>query len=236
MVTLHTTTGSRTPSANDTFEQVLQARISRRGMIGGGVAVAATAALASGGVTGVDSLLRAVPAARPRPPRAARCSASKASTCPPPTRSWCHPATPHAARLVVGRSGVGRSGVRAGREQLGRRSGRQWGMHNDGVVYFPIVGSLRGLLVQNNEYADDGLLFPDGIANWDAEKTAKSMAAHGVSIVEIFGVLGRWRVRRPSRYGRRITAATPIDIVGPAAGDPCCARAPTRPARRCSAR
>ena len=36
---------------------------------------------------------------------------------------------------------------------------RQWGMHNDGVVYFPIDGSRHGLLVQNNEYTDDGLLF-----------------------------------------------------------------------------
>jgi hypothetical protein len=53
---------------------------------------------------------------------------------------------------------------------------RQWGMHNDGVVYFPIDGSWRGLLVQNNEYADEGLLFPDGIANWNAEKlTNQSM-------------------------------------------------------------
>ena len=109
-------------------------------------------------------------------------------------------------------------------------------MHNDGVVYFPIVGSLWGLLVQNNEYADDGLLFPDGVANWDAEKTAKSIAAHGVSIIEVFGLLGRWRVRRPSRFGRRITAATPIDIVVRPPVIHSCARAPIRAARTCSER
>ena len=39
---------------------------------------------------------------------------------------------------------------------------QQWGMHNDGVVYFPLRGSSEGLLVQNSEYTDDGLLFPDG--------------------------------------------------------------------------
>lgn len=39
---------------------------------------------------------------------------------------------------------------------------RQWGMNNDGMVYFPILGSQRGWLVQNNEYTDDGLLFSDG--------------------------------------------------------------------------
>ena len=94
-------------------------------------------------------------------------------------------------------------------------------MHNDGVVYFPINGSARGLLVQNNEYTDDVLLFPDGTANWDAEKTKKSQAAHGVSIIEITKQRGgRWRVLRPSPYARRITGYTPIRIGGPAAGDP----------------
>ncbi len=97
----------------------------------------------------------------------------------------------------------------------------QWGMHNDGVVYFPIHGSARGLLVQNNEYTDDELLFPDGIANWDEEKTKKSQAAHGVSIIEITKQRGgQWRVVRPSPYARRITGYTPIRIGGPAAGDP----------------
>ena len=63
---------------------------------------------------------------------------------------------------------------------------QQWGMHNDGVVYFPIRNSSReGLLVQNSEYTDDVLLFPDGMANWTAEKTAKSQNAHGVNIIHI---------------------------------------------------
>ena len=62
---------------------------------------------------------------------------------------------------------------------------RQWGMHNDGLVYFPIDGSRRGLIAQNNEYVDEGLLFTDGVANWDEEKTNKSLNAHGVSIIEI---------------------------------------------------
>jgi secreted PhoX family phosphatase len=113
---------------------------------------------------------------------------------------------------------------------------RQWGAHNDGLVYFPIDESRRGLLVQNNEYADEGLLFPDGIANWNAEKTTKSINAHGVSIIEIakdghddgfrrwrtpwFAKDSEWRVVRPSKYARRITGQTPIKIGGPAAGDP----------------
>jgi len=106
----------------------------------------------------------------------------------------------------------------------------QWGMHNDGVAYFPISGSRRGLIVQNNEYTDDGLLFPDGVNNWTQEKTKKSLNAHGVSIIEVakrsgfsFDVQhrrGKWGVVRPSRFARRITGMTPIEMGGPAAGDP----------------
>ena len=114
---------------------------------------------------------------------------------------------------------------------------QQWGAHNDGLVYFPIDGSRHGLLAQNNEYADEGLLFPDGIANWNEEKTNKSLNAHGVSIIEIkrgrnddghhgghwrsFWSLKdtEWRVVRRSKYARRITGQTPMEIGGPAAGD-----------------
>jgi secreted PhoX family phosphatase len=74
---------------------------------------------------------------------------------------------------------------------------QQWGMHNDGVIYFPITGSTHGLLVQNNEYTDDGLLFPDGVANWNEEKTNKSINAHGIAIIEIIYQGGEWRGSAP---------------------------------------
>ena len=96
---------------------------------------------------------------------------------------------------------------------------QQWGMHNDGIVYFAINGSSKhGLIVQNHEYTDDVLLFTDGVANWNAEKTAKSQNAHGVGIIEVRRRRGAWEVVRPSRYARRITAQTPMQIGGPAAG------------------
>ncbi|HKO99127.1 MAG TPA: PhoX family phosphatase [Pyrinomonadaceae bacterium] len=96
----------------------------------------------------------------------------------------------------------------------------QWGMHNDGLAYFPIRGSERGLLVQNNEYMDDALLFPDGTANWTAEKTRKALAAHGVGIIEIErSRQGEWKVVRPSKYARRITGFTPMKVGGPVAGE-----------------
>ena len=95
----------------------------------------------------------------------------------------------------------------------------QVGMHHDGLHYFPLDGSRRGLLVMNHEYVDDGLLFPDGLATWTAEKVRKSQAAHGISVIEIAqDNQGQWQMVRPSRYARRITAATHCAVGGPAAG------------------
>lgn len=94
----------------------------------------------------------------------------------------------------------------------------QAGMHHDGMHYFPIDGSRHGLLAMNHEYLDQGLLFPDGMRTWSAEKVLKAQNAVGVSVIEVQLVNNQWRIVRPSRYARRITARTPCRISGPATG------------------
>ncbi len=94
----------------------------------------------------------------------------------------------------------------------------QMGMHHDGLQYYPLEGSRRGLLAINQEYTDDGLLHPDGQKTWTPEKVKKAQAAHGISVIEIEQQAGGWQVVRPSRYARRITASTPFALGGPAAG------------------
>jgi len=95
----------------------------------------------------------------------------------------------------------------------------QMGMHHDGIHFYPIDGSsTRGLLAMNHEYVDDGLLHPGGLADWSAEKVAKSQAAHGVAVIEVELQRGAWQMVRPSPYARRITARTPFALQGPAAG------------------
>ncbi|MEW6687537.1 MAG: PhoX family phosphatase [Pseudomonadota bacterium] len=96
----------------------------------------------------------------------------------------------------------------------------QMGMHHDALAYFPLEGSRRGLLVMNHEYTDDGLLHTDGIRTWSAEKVRKSIAAHGVAVIEVVLEENNWKPVRPSRYARRITAGSPMRIAGPAAGHP----------------
>ncbi len=95
----------------------------------------------------------------------------------------------------------------------------QLGMHHDGIHFFSQDGSRSGLLVMNHEYTDDGLLHPDGMKTWNAAKVKKAQAAHGVSVIEVAQQTdGRWELVRPSPWARRITANTPMQLSGPAAG------------------
>jgi uncharacterized protein len=106
---------------------------------------------------------------------------------------------------------------------------RQFGMHNDGMHFFPFAGangvpsSDRGVLCVNNEYTHEEALFSDGqvgASGYSISKTRKSQAAHGVSVLEARKVAGKWTVVKNSLYGRRITANTPCIVTGPAAGHP----------------
>jgi hypothetical protein len=94
----------------------------------------------------------------------------------------------------------------------------QMGMHHDGLHYYALEGSRRGLLAMNHEYTDDGLLHPGGLTPWTAAKVRKSQMAHGLSVVEVEARDGAWQMVRPSRYARRVTMDTPFDVGGPARG------------------
>ena len=79
-------------------------------------------------------------------------------------------------------------------------------------------------MVANLEYTNTNLMFA-GMgagrgANLEASKdqVAVEMAAHGGAVIEIVREAGAWKVVADSKYGRRITATTPIEISGPAAG------------------
>lgn len=103
---------------------------------------------------------------------------------------------------------------------------QQYGMHVDGMHFFPFVtrggvSSDRGLLAVNNEYTDEGILHHTTTltaSNITLAQVRASQAAMGVSIIEVRKTGSTWNVVRPSVYGRRITANTPMEIRGPAAG------------------
>jgi secreted PhoX family phosphatase len=227
--------GVSNQSSNEHFQDVLDARLSRRGFLTGGFATAAAVSLG-----GIEALLKAVPASADEGAEEAGQADEDGGRRRPVLGFESVPVS--SADTVVVPKGYSAEVLIAWGDPVSHgpafkqdgsnsadEQARQWGMHNDGMVYFPIVGSQRGIIVQNNEYTDDGLLFPDGVNNWTPEKTKKSLNAHGVSIIEVTKRTGfpwdwrrrrgKWDVVRPSPFGRRITGLTPIEIGGPAAGD-----------------
>ena len=104
---------------------------------------------------------------------------------------------------------------------------KQFGYNNDFVAYLPLpLGSNKsdhGLLCVNNEYVSAEIMF-DGIeyaTKWktmNKEQTMVEMAAHGHSVVEIKKENGEWKVVL-GKYNRRLSAlSTRFDFSGPAAG------------------
>ena len=93
---------------------------------------------------------------------------------------------------------------------------QQIGMHHDGMHYFPLLseGNETGLLVLNHEYVDPTLLYTDGAATMTQEKVNKALAAHGVTVIKIGVVSGKWQAI-DSPYNRRITGNTAMAFSGP---------------------
>jgi uncharacterized protein len=95
---------------------------------------------------------------------------------------------------------------------------RQFGDNNDGMSFFGL-SSHDAILAINHEYTNYKYLFHHhGKVALSAEDVHKAQAAHGVSLVTLCHTASGWEVRQAGTYNRRITAQTPCDLVGPAAG------------------
>ncbi|RAL25745.1 PhoX family protein [Thermoflavimicrobium daqui] len=99
-------------------------------------------------------------------------------------------------------------------------NGEKFGYNCDLTVYFPIQNSSHhGLLWVNHEYIGTGSLFLYPSSMTDEEKFKIEQYNLGGSILEIKYEKGRWQLVKSSRYARRITANTMIDLTGPARGN-----------------
>ena len=205
------------PTANPALADMIAARVSRRSLLGGGLAATA-AFLGRGG-------LAAAPAAadddrdddddrRKRPLLGfAEVPASSADSFVVPDGYTYDVLIPWGTPLSSSGPAWKKDGSNTAAEQA-----QQVGMHHDGMHFFPLgngpAGSRRGLLVLNHEYVDQVLLNADGATPMTAEKVAKALAGHGVTVVEIQLVDGGW-TNVDSPYNRRITGTTPVEFSGP---------------------
>jgi uncharacterized protein len=101
---------------------------------------------------------------------------------------------------------------------------QQFGYNNDYLGLHPLpLGSKasdRFLLVANHEYVNPQLMFAGLKSEHDKTRAQAEveMAAIGGSVVEIAREAGAWKVVTDSKFNRRISVNTPIEISGPAAG------------------
>ena len=113
---------------------------------------------------------------------------------------------------------------------------RRAGDHHDGMEWFGLSSggrpsqthSARGLLAINHEATTDErlssfFLHADGgkaSLPRPAAEVEKEMAVHGLSVVEVQAEGGRWRYRQDSRFNRRVTPQTEVELKGPVRGTP----------------
>ena len=113
--------------------------------------------------------------------------------------------------------------------QTAAAQAKQFGYNNDYIGYIPLPlgsnSSGHGLLVVNQEYTNEELMFPgvgkqgDDFMGMTKELVDIEMAAHGGSVIEVKKQGGSWTVVEDSKYARRITAnGTEMMLSGPAAG------------------
>jgi secreted PhoX family phosphatase len=226
-------------SANQTaarpFRDLVQARLSRRAVLAGGMVAAAgflTTSLVAPpaaqarpgghGGNGGNGSGRALLGFQAIPP-------SKADEVVVPrgytARSLIPWGTPLLGSYPAFRPGSPDAGVATG--NTADQQAQQVGMHHDGMTYFPLHsgrrGNEHGLLVLNHEYTDEfylhtGTYVPSYSPSCTAEMVRKSQNAHGVTVAEIErSRSGEWTLVRSNR-NRRITADTPMEFSGPAAG------------------
>ena len=221
-------------SGNPSFNQVLDARLSRRSLLRGGVGSAATAVLGGWGLAACGGDDGEV-VATPTPPAA--------PTTPSPITTLGFGAVAKStADAVVVPTGYTATVIFALGDPLTAATpafkndgtdtdyDNRAGDHHDGMEYFGLsadgssrdaAGSERGLLVMNHEALTDQFLHAAGVTARPrpAAESDKEIPAHGVTVVEVRKAGGSFGYVQASSFNRRITPLTPVQISGPARGN-----------------
>lgn len=108
------------------------------------------------------------------------------------------------------------------------------GDHHDGMEFFGLgdngrdpSSASKGLLCVNHEVAEDlGFMHANGPTDYGDDnpnarpigEINKEVRAHGVTVVEVVKSGNTYTINKNSRYNRRITGETEMEITGPARG------------------
>jgi len=211
-------------SANPDFNQVLEAHLSRRNILKGGLGLSAMATFGAFGLAGCnsdsdsDSLTPPVSATKLGFKSIAGSKTDAVSVAEGYTAQilapWGQPIT---AKGSTWKDDGSNNAV---------DQDNAMGMHHDGLHFFPLnEDGSDGLLCVNHEYIDQDALHPDGSDVNDkgirssADQVRKEINAHGVAVVRIqLQDNGAWQVVDNDPLNRRYTGASTMEISGPLAG------------------
>jgi secreted PhoX family phosphatase len=202
-------------SGNPHLDDIIDARMSRRGFMSGS---AGTAAVTFIGGSVVSATAEAMGQSRGRLLGFQEVPPSLEDEIKVPPGYTYDVIVPWGTPLLAGAAGFKEDASNTAAEQA-----LQVGFNHDGMHYFPHYpfGNNRGLLVLNHEYTDANQIYAAGhsVITNDAvgrEKVAKALAAHGVSVIAMYkGNDEKWRVVRSDPRNRRVTGTTPMAFSGP---------------------
>ena len=211
-------------SANPSFQSVLDARLSRRSVLRGGVGSAATMVLGSWSLAACGSDDDAAAAPNETPLQRVAFGAVGKSTADVLSVPAGYTATVLYAvgdPLDAATSAYANNGSDSSFEMRA-------GDHHDGMFFYGLSAASvrddaangRGLLAMNHEALTDHFLHVNGSSARPrpAAESDKEIAAHGISVVEVSRTGSTWSYKKDSAFNRRITPLTPIEISGPVRG------------------
>ncbi len=225
-------------SSNPSLNDIIEARMSRRGVFRAAVGTAGTAVLGSLALSACGGSDDPAPAAN-APPAATQPAAQQPGTA---VLGFTAVAK-NRSDLVTVPAGYTATPIYALGDPLTAATSdykndgtdtdfdNRAGDHHDGMEYFGLnaagtardaAGNDRGLLVMNHEALTDQFLHAAGttVRPRPAGESDKEIPAHGVSIVEVRkNAAGKFEYQKASAFNRRITPATPIKLNGVVSGN-----------------
>ncbi|MFY0407186.1 PhoX family protein [Solicola sp. PLA-1-18] len=210
-------------SSNETFADVMQKAMSRRGLLRAGAVIGGTgAAVALGGLPAAASTPAAPAAAGLATAAVSGARGLRFTPVPPNTVDAVSVPTGHAQEVVIRWGdplfkGVPQFDVN---KQTAQKQQSQFGFNNDFLGLLPLSGNTR-VMVVNHEYTSETMMFPGyDAANPTRRQVETAWAAHGLSVVAVKEKRGSGALEPivGHRLNRRLHTTSKFELTGPVAG------------------